>query len=113
MSDPEPPHVETVSKRSPWGAILNRTLPNYGGPLPVGVCDVELPVRRQTFGTFTHRKMPNAEAGLAMDTVLFSMFYPAQPGWSTAKRVVWFPKWVLVRLYILRLTDLYQARADY
>ncbi|KIM76004.1 hypothetical protein PILCRDRAFT_826858 [Piloderma croceum F 1598] len=92
MSDPEPPHVEILSKRSPWGAILNRTLPNYSGPLPVGVCDVELPVPRQTFGAFTHKKMPDAEAGLAMHTVLFSIFYPAQQGWSTTKRVVWFPK---------------------
>ena len=96
MSDPESPRVEILSKRSPWGAILNRTLPSYGGPLPVGVCDVELPVPRKTFGAFAHKKMPDAEAGLAMRTVLFSIFYPAQPGWSTTKRVAWFPKSVLV-----------------
>ena len=92
MNNPQPPRVQTVSKRSPWGALLNRTLPNYSGPFPVGVCDVELPVPRQTFGTFIHRKVPGAEAGLAMDTVLFSVFYPAQPNWTTPKRAVWFPK---------------------
>jgi platelet-activating factor acetylhydrolase len=91
MTTPEPPLVETVSKRSPFGALLSRTLPNYGGPFPVGVCDVELPVPRRKFGTFTHRQLPGSEAGLSMDTVLFSIFYPAEPR-SSNQRVVWFPK---------------------
>ena len=91
MATSEPPLVEKVSKRSPFGALLTRTLPNYSGPYPVGVCDVELPVPRQTFGTFKHKLMPESEAGLSMDTVLFTIFYPAGPRRSS-KRVVWFPK---------------------
>lgn len=83
--------AETVSNRSPFGALLSRTLPGYGGPFPVGVCDIELLVERQTFGTFTHREMPGADTGLAMDTVLYTMFYPTDAGPSN-KRVVWFPK---------------------
>lgn len=89
--DPQAPHVETVSKRSPWGALLNRTLPDYKGPFPVGVCDIEIPVKRQTFGTFSHKDMPGVDTGLAMDTVLFSMFYPTDAG-SDGNQVVWFPK---------------------
>jgi platelet-activating factor acetylhydrolase len=60
MSDLESPHVEILSKWSLWGVILNRTLPNYSGPLPVGICDVDLPVPRPKFGAFTHKKMPDA-----------------------------------------------------
>ena len=91
MDLPLPPQIKTVHKRSPFGALLNRTLPGYGGQYPVGVCDVELPVERQTFGNFNHRKLPGAEAGLAMDTVMFSMFYPTEQG-PSSQRVVWFPK---------------------
>lgn len=92
-SAPTPPQIETVHKKSPFGALLSRTLPAYGGQFPVGVCDVELPVPRQTFGTFRHKKIPDAQAGLAMDTVLFTVFYPAEDG-SSSQQVVWFPKYV-------------------
>ena len=88
---PEPPLVETVSKCSLFGSLLSRTLPEYSGPFSVGVSDVELPVPRQSFGTFTHRKLPEREAGLQMDTVLFSLFYPTEDG-PSSKHVVWFPK---------------------
>ncbi|KAF7967532.1 hypothetical protein HWV62_31495 [Athelia sp. TMB] len=91
LGESQAPTIETVSKRSPWGALINRTLPDYGGPFPVGVCDIEVPVKSQTFGTFTHKDFPGADAGLAMDTVLFSMFYPADAG-SSKDQVVWFPK---------------------
>lgn len=90
-ADPEPPKLHEVPRRSPFGALLSRTLPKYTGPHEVGVCDLEIPVPRQTFGTFTHKKMPNAKAGIAMDTVLFSLFYPCVHQ-EKPKPVVWFPK---------------------
>ncbi|KAI0075517.1 hypothetical protein K474DRAFT_1708946 [Panus rudis PR-1116 ss-1] len=83
MPKPPPPNVpqvlQTVHKRSPFGAIVNRTLPNYSGPYPVGVCDVEVPVQRQCFGHFKHNSMPDADSGISIDTVLFTLFYPAEP----------------------------------
>ena len=85
------PRVASVSRRSPLGALLSRTLPSYGGPYRVGVCDIELPVPRKTFGTFTHKTLSNTEAGLAMETVFFSVFYPAEKTSST-QRALWFPR---------------------
>ena len=83
--------LHQIPRRSPFGALLSRTLPHYTGPHPVGVCDVEVPVQRRTFGTFKHKAMNNADAGLAMDTVLFSLFYPCELPEKPAP-VVWFPK---------------------
>lgn len=83
---------DAPSKHSPFGALLSRTLPRYTGPYKVGVTDVELPVPRRTFGNFKHKKMPTAEAGLSMETVFFTLFYPAEPAADAAGRVVWFPK---------------------
>ena len=89
--EPEPPTVHEVPRRSPFGALLSRTLPSYTGPHDVGVCDLEIPVPRQTFGTFTHKRLPDAKAGIAMDTVMFSLFYPCEHQ-EKPKPVVWFPK---------------------
>ena len=84
--------LHQVPRRSPFGALLSRTLPHYTGPYPVGVCDIEVPVQRRTFCTFKHKAMmQGAEAGLAMDTVLFSLFYPCELPEKPAP-VVWFPK---------------------
>ncbi|KAH8102144.1 platelet-activating factor acetylhydrolase, isoform II-domain-containing protein [Cristinia sonorae] len=89
---PEEPQVlQTVHKRSPFGALLSRTLPNYSGHYQVGVCDIEVPIPKQSFGNFKHRSMPDATAGLTIDTVLFTLFYPAEPT-QTNQRVVWFPR---------------------
>lgn len=94
LPPPEPPKLHEVPRRSPFGALLSRTLPHYTGPHPVGVSDVEIPVARQTFGTFRHKSMPEASAGLAMDTVMFSLFYPCELPEKPAP-VVWFPKSVV------------------
>lgn len=91
LTEPEPPKLHEVPRRSPFGALLSRTLPKYTGPHEVGVCDIEVPIARQTFGTFTHKKMPDAKAGIAIDTVMFSLFYPCEHQ-EKPKPVVWFPK---------------------
>ncbi|KAJ7731777.1 platelet-activating factor acetylhydrolase [Mycena metata] len=77
-------------KRATWGALVSRTLPKYSGPHPVGVCDVELPIPQQTFGTFAHKNLPNAPIGITIDTVLFSLFYPCQFDRKYG-RALWFP----------------------
>ncbi|KAJ7660512.1 platelet-activating factor acetylhydrolase [Mycena rosella] len=77
-------------KRGTWDALVSRTLPKYSGPHPVGVCDVELPIPQQTFGTFAHKNLPNAPIGITIDTVLFSLFYPCQVDRKYG-HVLWFP----------------------
>jgi platelet-activating factor acetylhydrolase len=90
--DPTPsaPKLHEIARRSPFGALLSRTLPNYTGEFDVGVFDIEVPVPRQSFGTFTHKSMPDKAAGLILDTVLYSVFYPCEPQ-KSPKPVVWFP----------------------
>ncbi|KAJ7461303.1 platelet-activating factor acetylhydrolase [Mycena galericulata] len=78
-------------KRATWGALVSRTLPKYSGPHSVGVCDVELPIQQQTFGTFSHKNLPNAPVGITIDTVLFSLFYPCEID-RDHTRVLWFPR---------------------
>jgi platelet-activating factor acetylhydrolase len=82
------PVLQAVAKRSPFGALLTRTLPNYSGVYEVGVCDIELPIdhsKRGTYGNFRHKNMPDREAGLRIETVLWTMFYPVS-FWRTLGR---------------------------
>lgn len=102
----EPPTLRKApSSRSPFGALLSRSLPGYSGTYEVGVIDVEVPVARQTFGNFIHRNLKRHHAendptlkgqrGLVMDTVMFSLFYPADVHRHKRRhdRVVWFPRY--------------------
>lgn len=94
VTQPQAPQVHSVPRRSPFGALLTRTLPDYSGPYDVGVCDVEVPVKSRTFGTFRHKALANSgSAGLVMDTVMFSMFYPTEKP-AVPVPVMWFPKCV-------------------
>lgn len=85
-------HVESLPKRSTFGALFSRTLPAYSGPYPVGVRDIELPIPPQTFGTFRHRSMPNGRVGITLDTVMFTLFYPTQSTSVRKTPVTWFPR---------------------
>lgn len=87
----EPPKVQEVPKHSSFGALLSRTLPKYTGPFSVGVRDLEIPIPRQTFGTFRHKHLPHLDAGIAVDTVMFTLFYPCEVQ-EKPKHVAWFPK---------------------
>lgn len=86
------PLVSSYPKRSALGALFTRTLPNYSGQYPVGVHDVELSIPKQSFGNFKHKSMPDAEAGLTIDTVMFTLFYPATSPHDTSHQAVWFPR---------------------
>jgi platelet-activating factor acetylhydrolase len=56
--------MQTISRRSPWGALLSRTLPEYKGPHAVGVFDMEIPVNTpRNVGSFRYRDIPLHEGG--------------------------------------------------
>lgn len=59
---------------------------------PYRARSIEVPVERQTFGEFEHSKIPGSAAGLALETVLFTLFYPAVVSTGSSDRVLWFPK---------------------
>lgn len=87
------PTMKTISKLSPFGALLSRTLPNYKGPYPVGVFDIEIPVENpRSIGSFRHKTLHSAQPGFQLDTVLFSVFYPAEAPKMDMNKVVWFPR---------------------
>lgn len=94
-TDTETPLLHTVSQKSPFGALLSRTLPSYTGPYKVGVCDVEVPVSdKRTFGSFNHKKLfrnNDGKGGLVLSTVMFSLFYPCEKQ-AKVNPVVWFPR---------------------
>jgi platelet-activating factor acetylhydrolase len=101
---PTAPEVHEVPRRSPFGVLLSRTLPEYGGEYDVGVCDIEVPVTPRKFGTFTHKSMPDKPAGPVLDTVLFSAFYPCEKQDKPAP-VVWFPAYALFVPFRMLVTD--------
>lgn len=100
--DGQAPKVHEVSRHSPFGALLSRTLPKYTGPYEVGIRDIEVPIPRRTFGTFTHKERPGTKVGIAVDTVLFSLFYPCERQ-AKPKPVAWFPKYVSITCLSLLL----------
>ena len=56
---------------------------------------MEVPVQEpKNVGTFKFKDIPEHEGGFKLDTVLFSVFYPAEEPADLANpgRVVWFPK---------------------
>jgi platelet-activating factor acetylhydrolase len=64
----------------------------------VASTDVELKVDPQAdtlkrFGNFKHKKYPNMEGGIQLETLLFSLFYPCTPVEKRERRYsTWFPK---------------------
>ena len=91
--------VPHTRKHHLLGALVTRTLPAYTGPYTVGVCDVECAVEpRVRIGSFRHRSMSWAPGGLVMESVLFTLFYPAVPDTGKASSMVWFPRSVCAGL---------------
>ncbi|KAK6904816.1 hypothetical protein I203_105634 [Kwoniella mangroviensis CBS 8507] len=94
-STPAAPKVSNPYTHSRFGTLFSRQLPNYTGIYPVGVLDVEFPIEPQTIGSFRHKKLHTAgQAGIEIDTVLFSLFYPCdlESGSKETKGTVWFPR---------------------
>ncbi|KAK0657421.1 platelet-activating factor acetylhydrolase, isoform II-domain-containing protein [Cercophora newfieldiana] len=73
---------------------LLHSLPPYSGPYAVGYLEIELPVRRPRH--FSHIKR-NGSPALKLDTVLFSIYYPADDTFSSGSsssttRPPWLPR---------------------
>lgn len=93
-SKPQAQKISYASSHSRLGTLWSRQLPEYSGWLPVGAVDVEFPIEKQTIGRFVHKKVPGSKAGVEIDTVLFTMFYPCQVDGSRERGAVWFPRYV-------------------
>lgn len=63
------PVLRTLSRLSPFGALLSRTLPEYSGKHNVGVFDIEVPVKEpKNIGSFVLKDVPNAEPGFKLES---------------------------------------------
>lgn len=80
--DPSP------NPRKTWRERVFHALPCYTGPYSVGYLEAELPVDEpRSFSRIKREKRP----ALQLDTVLFSVYYPTDPG-QAAARVPWLPR---------------------
>jgi platelet-activating factor acetylhydrolase len=96
------PTAKKPKSRPPRGfrekAGFVKSLPKYSGSYSVGVMDIEVPVREpRTFSNITRHK----QHILKLDTVLFTLYYPAALGSGTGKdpgghktwsRATWLPR---------------------
>ncbi|KXS96264.1 hypothetical protein AC578_5489 [Pseudocercospora eumusae] len=75
-----------------WSPLFASKLPKYTGPHDVGAIDVEVPVRepRQVVdAVFKKDRNP----AFQLDTVLFTLYYPAEKGARSSKaNHKWFPR---------------------
>lgn len=66
-------------------------LPNYSGPFEVGAIDIEVPVRTPR-NTSDSVLASNGQAAFNLETVLFTLYYPAEKGVRGAGHHYWIPK---------------------
>lgn len=70
--------------------LLASRLPQYTGPHPVGAIDIESPCEQRIVSDF---KTKAGDAAFQLDTVLFTLYYPATTLRARAKgRHYWIPK---------------------
>jgi platelet-activating factor acetylhydrolase len=61
--------LRTLSRLSPFGALLSRTLPEYSGKHNVGVFDIEVPVKEpKNVGSFVLKDIPDSEPGFKLES---------------------------------------------
>ena len=71
--------------------LLASKLPRYTGPHDVGVITIESPTKQRVTSDFKFKS--TGEPAFQLDTVLFDLYYPANPASSSQKsRHYWFPK---------------------
>jgi hypothetical protein len=83
---PQPPGTTPLAQKisapyshSRFGTLFTRRLPDYSGPHDVGVLDVEFGIPTQRIGSFQHKKLKSdAQAGVEIDSVLFTLFDPCK-----------------------------------
>lgn len=71
--------------------FLSSNLPPYTGPYDVGALDIEVPVREPRLIDKAVFKDTN-EPAFKLDTVLFTLYYPAAKGVRSGKHHYWVPK---------------------
>ncbi|KAI1328563.1 PAF acetylhydrolase [Xylariaceae sp. FL0255] len=71
--------------------LFANPLPAYSGPYQVGTIDIEYPVS-PTRVLDTARFKGSKEDAFELQTVLFTLYYPAQPGKSHKSKHYWIPK---------------------
>ncbi|KAK5100772.1 hypothetical protein LTR70_001326 [Exophiala xenobiotica] len=71
--------------------FFSSNLPRYTGPHDVGAVDIEVPVRepRQIHGAVLK---DSGEPAFALETVLFTLYYPSAKGAKTGKHHYWVPQ---------------------
>ena len=89
------PHARKPRSRPPTGvrdklAFLQGHLPPSSGPYSVGTMDIEVPVESPR--TFSHIKR-NGRHLLRLETVLFTLYYPAAFGSGAGKDPAGYKKW--------------------
>jgi platelet-activating factor acetylhydrolase len=63
--------------------LLSNQLPDYSGQYPVGTIDLEVPVPKRNISDAVFKE--SGEPAFELDTVLFSLFYPAVNVFRTSK----------------------------
>lgn len=71
-------------------------LPQYSGQYEVGTVDLEIPLEKPRLITDTKLKDGNGPA-FQLETVLFSLYYPAIQGARSSKRHPWIPRPISLR----------------
>ncbi|KAJ9602593.1 hypothetical protein H2200_012786 [Cladophialophora chaetospira] len=71
--------------------LMSSNLPQYTGPYNVGTIDVEVPVETRSINNATFRE--GGHAAFKLETVLFTLYYPATKGAVSSKpHHLWVPK---------------------
>ena len=71
--------------------LFASNLPQYTGPHNVGTITIESPTKQRVTSDFKFKS--TGEPAFQLDTVLFDLYYPADPGSPSHKsRHYWFPK---------------------
>ncbi|KAI0174079.1 platelet-activating factor acetylhydrolase, isoform II-domain-containing protein [Pestalotiopsis sp. NC0098] len=72
--------------------LLSDSLPAYSGPYDVGTVDIEVPaVQPRKFSDAVHKE--TGEPAFQLETVMFSIFYPAERGIHSKKpKHTWIPE---------------------
>ncbi|KAK1722427.1 hypothetical protein CaCOL14_012068 [Colletotrichum acutatum] len=71
--------------------LLASRLPNYSGPFEAGAIDIEVPVRTPR-NTSDSVLASNGKPAFKLETVLFTLYYPAEKGARGTGHHYWVPK---------------------
>jgi platelet-activating factor acetylhydrolase len=69
--------------------LLSSNLPAYTGPHEVGLVDIEVPVDHRTIHNAT---LKDGTPAFKMETILFSLYYPAVKGVKSHGSHLWMPR---------------------